>query len=109
MDLTKDRGQWRSLIRTHRQEMTGGGELGTDDDHDDHDDDDILIDANIAYVYLETKSFQLVLLALCDFIRREIGCYMCLLIEQRHANVLQYKESKSVLNKSFAIESIRRL
>lgn len=27
---------------------------------------------------------------------REIGCYTCLLIERRHMNVLQYKESEKL-------------
>jgi len=34
VDLTKDRGQWRSLIRTHSRQMAG---VGTDDDDDDDD------------------------------------------------------------------------
>jgi len=48
--------------------------------HDDDDDNDV--DDNVCG---------------CFFTFREIGCYTCLLIERRHTNVLQYKESEILL------------
>ena len=42
MDLTKDRGQWRSFIRTHHRQMavSGAAAAADDDDEDDDDNDD---------------------------------------------------------------------
>ena len=40
MDLTNDRGNWRSFTRTHHRQMAGvkTDESGRDDDDDDDDD-----------------------------------------------------------------------
>jgi len=47
MDLTKDRGQWRSFIRTHRPIVAKWLASRTDDD--DHN---VTKSARIAYIYI---------------------------------------------------------